>query len=284
MISRSPKPPASAATSITTSTTTAFARRASKVSAASRSSSLPSRRSTAARRRSPPSPPPMALIPSPDSRRGNTPSPKRPSPPAIWTAKSRPARSAARSPPVGDEINGVSLLGGQSGDEYDFGKRLPASLGGNVADCLAGSRWPASRSIARFQRQCADHDDDRYGRPIINSQTLMPGASYGVSEVVPTGLHSQRRSGRQRGGRDRRRCVDHSDRAGRRNQCHGLRLLRRAARRASPETSMIAWPARRSPASRCNCSIPVAPCSKRRRPTPPAHINSPISSRGWSME
>ncbi len=89
--------------------------------------------------------------------------------------------------PVGDEIDGVTLTGGQSGTEYDFGKRLPASLSGNVTDCLT------NQSLAGVTVQLLDS-----GGNVLKTTTtdvngnyqftgLGPDGVYGVRELLPAG-------------------------------------------------------------------------------------------------
>src|SRR5260370_31961649 len=89
---------------------------------------------------------------------------------------------------IGDQINNVSLLGGQSGTEYDFGKRLPASLSGNVADCLT------NQPLSGVTVQLLDSNGH-----VINTTTtdgqgnykfngLAPDGTYGVSEILPPGF------------------------------------------------------------------------------------------------
>ncbi len=89
--------------------------------------------------------------------------------------------------PVGDQITNVSILGGQAGVEYDFGKRLPASLSGNVSDCLTGT------ALSGVSVQLLDSQGNVLQSTTTNAQGnyqfngLTPGATYGVSETLPTG-------------------------------------------------------------------------------------------------
>ncbi len=86
-----------------------------------------------------------------------------------------------------DQIVNITVLGGQSGIEYDFGKLLPASLSGSVADCLAGV--PLSGVTVQLL--------DSGGKVLKTTTTdtqgnyaftgLTPGQIYGVSEILPPG-------------------------------------------------------------------------------------------------
>ncbi len=90
--------------------------------------------------------------------------------------------------PVGDEIDSITLQGGQSGTEYDFGKRLPASLSGSVADCLT------NQSLAGVTVQLLDANGnvlqttttDQNGDYEFNG--LGPDGVYGVRELLPPGF------------------------------------------------------------------------------------------------
>ncbi len=88
---------------------------------------------------------------------------------------------------VGDQITGVSILGGQAGVEYDFGKRLPGNIAGNVSDCLAGT------PLAGVTVQLLDANGNVIKSTSTNEAgnyqftSLSPGAVYGVKEILPTG-------------------------------------------------------------------------------------------------
>jgi uncharacterized surface anchored protein len=86
-----------------------------------------------------------------------------------------------------DEIENVSLTGGQSGIEYDFGKLLPASISGSVADCLT------SQPLAGVVMQLLDAN----GNVLQTTTTaadgtysftgLSPFGTYGVHQILPAG-------------------------------------------------------------------------------------------------
>ena len=89
---------------------------------------------------------------------------------------------------IGDEIDNVTLLGGQAGVEYDFGKRLPASLSGNVADCLA------NQPLSGVTVQLLDSNGNVIQTTTTDAQgnyrfsNLLPGTTYGVNEILPPGF------------------------------------------------------------------------------------------------
>ena len=129
---------------------------------------------------------------------------------------------------IGDQIT-ISLLGGQAGVEYDFGKRLPASLAGNVSDCLTGT------ALSGVTVQLLDSQGNVLQTTTTNAQGnyqfagLTPGSTYGVSEILPTGyIHNDEDAGSV-GGVVAANASIMQIAAGRRHDCHGLQLLRRAA-------------------------------------------------------
>ena len=69
---------------------------------------------------------------------------------------------------------------------YDFCDVRPASIAGNVSDCLADQ--PLSGVTVQLldsERQChRDHDDRRPGQLQVHA-TSLPGQTYGVSEILP---------------------------------------------------------------------------------------------------
>ncbi|HEV2968343.1 MAG TPA: SdrD B-like domain-containing protein [Pirellulales bacterium] len=109
-------------------------------------------------------------------------------PPGYLDGKVTPGSLGGTVALVGDQINGITLLGGQSGTEYDFGKRLPASLSGNVADCLTNQ--PLSGVIVQLLDSSGNvlktTTTDQQGNYQFGG--LLPGATYGVSEILPTGF------------------------------------------------------------------------------------------------
>ena len=86
-----------------------------------------------------------------------------------------------------DQIVNITTLGGQSGTEYDFGKLLPASLSGGIADCLAGvplsgvtvQLLDANGNVLKTTTTDEDGDYEFTG--------LTPGQVYGVNEILPAG-------------------------------------------------------------------------------------------------
>ena len=111
-------------------------------------------------------------------------------PPDYLDGKTTPGSLGGTFQPI-DRIVNITALGGQVGTEYDFGKLLPASLSGNVDDCLAGV--PLSGVTVQLL--------DANGGVLKTTTTdgagdyqftgLTPGLVYGVSEILPTGyLHN----------------------------------------------------------------------------------------------
>jgi protocatechuate 3,4-dioxygenase beta subunit len=109
-------------------------------------------------------------------------------PPGYLDGKVTPGSLGGTVASVGDEIDNVTLLGGQSGTEYDFGKRLPASLSGNVTDCLAG------QPLSGVTVQLLDSNGNVIQTTTTDAQgnykfsNLMPGQTYGVNEILPPGF------------------------------------------------------------------------------------------------
>ncbi len=95
----------------------------------------------------------------------------------------------------GDLIDGIQLLGGQSGLNYDFGELLPASVSGYVyVDANNNGVFdPGEAPIAGVQLTLLDASGKSTGLTAVTDSTgfyqfsnLAPGA-YGVSEAQPAG-------------------------------------------------------------------------------------------------
>jgi len=107
-------------------------------------------------------------------------------PPGYLDGKTTPGSLGGTFEPI-DQILNITTLGGQSGTEYDFGKLLPASLSGGIADCLAGvplsgvtvQLLDSSGNVIKTTTTDEDGDYQFTG--------LTPGLIYGVAEILPPG-------------------------------------------------------------------------------------------------
>ena len=95
----------------------------------------------------------------------------------------------------GDLIDGIQLVSGQSGLNYDFGELLPASVSGYVyADANNNGVYdPGETPIAGVKIALLDSSGGATGATTVTDSSgfyqfgnLMPG-TYGVSETQPTG-------------------------------------------------------------------------------------------------